>query len=1020
MKRTRLLLLFLMVMVETVFARQAGFGTWALLTSRDVQDTGLSDLLTAELTRGTNTVWLERDALKKVIQEQELSQLSGANGTAERLALGQLLSADALLIVAGFSEGATPVVRMVMVDCHSGARLDVKEYPASASAKDKCKWIAHQFETLHARFPNGVERIVALPPFRSRNLVYDYDGLQTRYADLLAQTLAREPGLAVLALEEVRAIAAEKNMKGERHASVPPLFVEGEFRMTREAKGTGVVAEVTVRITSATSSKKIESGSKPLSQIPGWLITDVATKVLSKSGDSQGVTVEKQVGALVGQADAFERLGDYAHAAPLRESAIMLSGDTCEQRLRVLENYHHLLQESLGLPPEEFRPDSKRLHAAAMQRVEIYQVGLDHLEYLIRNALINADQAITLASRWTTDNFSYGLPGMVLQHKGCRWKVGQEELAEAETAEERFMTQTYLQVRTLRGGEADQPERRRLDFLNRWVLPLWKAAQTRKQRSFYSTKEDLDFFQRVVTQLVPDGLEVRNQALPELQPRKDLRGPDAATPEEFAAFWEALASSTNRMVSIQGRYALYNEKFLALRKDPAALAQLRPDVERLYADFKAYGKEAALRNGDAGTFMLIRVRDLLTNVSPTTSGPSYHYPAPSVRTNKETYTGALRISPMTNLTVQLRQGKLDSWFDKKSFSYIREWVSCSNRLDVLWGERTVLFLGTGHTLDAVIWESATPISDVVWDGAHVWVAMPSKGLLKFDTAGRQVGAVGVEQGLPPSEVGLKLHPLGADRLVAIGSFGPDRRAWCARVEWKEQAASQISVFHEATIVPRRDEEILDARQVFSPYWLHAYQAKGDKADPFLLVGRAANSTGGQCYPLKINLRTFEVSVFDCKLAYARAVDDKAYFSRDGLLLEGWQRARLHIPASVRSQGDPSSRPVPLSNPAPVNKKTGHLDSVEKVTQVGGEESNSSVVLANDGWVYVPGRWWYRIDPRTWTGQRLTSYTLPSRFSGDWSLWNSTRFGLVGQCNNRLYQISIDEKAIPEAGSVMDH
>ena len=29
---------------------------------------------------------------------------------------------------------------------------------------------------------------------------------------------------------------------------------------------------------------------------------------------------------------------------------------------------------------------------------------------------------------------------------------------------------------------------------------------------------------------------------------------------------------------------------------------------------------------------------------------------------------------------------------------------------------------------------------------------------------------------------------------------------------------------------------------------------------------------------------------------------------------------------------------------------------------------------------------YRVDPKTWTGQRLTSHRLPEPLRGDWRLW----------------------------------
>jgi len=325
-------------------------------------------------------------------------------------------------------------------------------------------------------------------------------------------------------------------------------------------------------------------------------------------------------------------------------------------------------------------------------------------------------------------------------------------------------------------------------------------------------------------------------------------------------------------------------------------------------------------------------------------------------------------------------------------------------------------------------------ADAAWDGTHVWLALQrGGGIRKLDSAGRMIGSLGIAEDLPPSDHGLMLHAIGPGRVVAVGCFGVDARAWCAQVDWPENGVAHVRVFHEATHMSRRAEDehktALDPQLAFSLHWLHAYHAGGIGADPFLLVGRF-----GRRQPLQINLRTFEVTVLDWELGCANFYKRNSIYSRDGLILENGQfSARLRIPASLRNSDEAEWRSIPLTNPADENRVSSFVSAYEKAGIVGGssvyaQEKAGNVggsglhelVLADDGWIYIPGQWWYRIDPKTWTGQRLTSHFLPPPLrSTTWRLWNSACFGLVGLAGNCLYQIRIDELAIPTAGTPME-
>ena len=65
--------------------------------------------------------------------------------------------------------------------------------------------------------------------------MHDYDPLQKKYAQLLSGTLMLQDGVAVIEIEEARAIAQELSLSGHNDEAIKarhvPLIVEGQYRM---------------------------------------------------------------------------------------------------------------------------------------------------------------------------------------------------------------------------------------------------------------------------------------------------------------------------------------------------------------------------------------------------------------------------------------------------------------------------------------------------------------------------------------------------------------------------------------------------------------------------------------------------------------------------------------------------------------------------------------------------------------------------------------------------------------------
>ena len=79
--------------------------------------------------------------------------------------------------------------------------------------------------------------MVAVSPFLSKNFLHDYDNLQEVYARLLEAGLTQLPNVAVIEIEEARAIGRETALTGSAPLDRPtPLLVEGEYAVSGDVK----------------------------------------------------------------------------------------------------------------------------------------------------------------------------------------------------------------------------------------------------------------------------------------------------------------------------------------------------------------------------------------------------------------------------------------------------------------------------------------------------------------------------------------------------------------------------------------------------------------------------------------------------------------------------------------------------------------------------------------------------------------------------------------------------------------
>lgn len=249
-------LAIVLLLSAAVCVAQAGdnaYHRWAVVSSAELAKTGLPDLVTVALAERPDMQLVERDRIVEVMRELELVSVLSAANPAQRARLGRLLKADALLLLTRETREDRTLIRAVIADSAQGARLALEFLPVSDDALDVVvPAIATLVRKTRERYPTGVVRIIGVPPLVSRNLVHDYDHLQSRLAHVLESGLSAYPGTAVLEIEEARAIRRELAVSGqELGRRVVPLFVEGEFRVERPVGDEPEPISIALRLTDA-------------------------------------------------------------------------------------------------------------------------------------------------------------------------------------------------------------------------------------------------------------------------------------------------------------------------------------------------------------------------------------------------------------------------------------------------------------------------------------------------------------------------------------------------------------------------------------------------------------------------------------------------------------------------------------------------------------------------------------------------------------------------------------------------
>ncbi len=324
---------------------------WAVICTSDLQELGVSDLLTAQLSEeGFELV--ERERLYEVIRELELGRIGSVSAGAERLQVAAKLNADRLVLISSSPTNAG-IVQIVICECDLGVRLHVYDLERlEMDVEQLASQCMEQVVKTRDRFAGEVKQIVGIAPFQSKNLVHDYDHFQMGWQRLSQVEFLARQGVVAIEIEEARLIQKELLLsKKDKVDRIGLLLLEGEFLVFKSEREE-LQVELKLKATTASGFKAInpevmsfDALSEYLRRIPGELL----------EGDDQtaALSSETQFEWLCEQADCFAIRGDFAQSASLLEAALLLEPGSASvrnlavKRLRCVVRISHACKGSV-------------------------------------------------------------------------------------------------------------------------------------------------------------------------------------------------------------------------------------------------------------------------------------------------------------------------------------------------------------------------------------------------------------------------------------------------------------------------------------------------------------------------------------------------------------------------------------------------------------------------------------------------------------------------------------------------
>lgn len=384
-----------LAVVSLLIATFPSLATEPVLAILDPEQSNRVPLLEAKLAAEPGLTLVDRAATDRVLKEQRLQAAFGPQGIGERVRLGTVLKADLLVLVRPVAGAKEPTLEVVVSETAGGLRLFVHALPVTKDADADVASFVDAVRLGLRKHREQVKEIMAVPPFVSQNLTYEFDHLKGAFAKLAEQSALSRPGTVVVELAEAEALAKELALAapGRTLERPLPLYLLGEFKHERvEGKPVIVLA------------LRAERGGKVVVKPERLQIAADAAATAVREWASRSVGIDaapaafdprREAKQLAARARDFKRLSNWDEFLDLVEASLLLDPDQLELRSEAahvamtvksrgfVNLYAHIKSGTLPVP--------ERLKAATLRTLQAHARARDHVEWLIAHA--TADQS---------------------------------------------------------------------------------------------------------------------------------------------------------------------------------------------------------------------------------------------------------------------------------------------------------------------------------------------------------------------------------------------------------------------------------------------------------------------------------------------------------------------------------------------------------------------------------------------------------------------------------------------------
>lgn len=800
---------------------------WALLATADVARTGITDLLTVELSKDPAIQLVERERLQEVMQELQLTALVKPDHVRQRLTLGKTLRADALMVLSFEGRQDDKQLRIIVCDARLGVRLWRGSFAATdADIELLVEQCVATVGEVRQRFGGGIRHIVAVPPFLSNDFQQRFDYLQSRYSDLLSSRMMAFGGVAAVEIDEARAVLRELEDTLTDGLDRPiSTIVKGTYSVTPLDRQNRRNVELKVDLISGAGKREQIEQTLELSRVGQWLADDLAKRLYdaSRSG-APALPPKTQKEILTRHAQRFAKLGDWERSRPLREAALVLDHNDVLQRGLVIREYQLSVLRDVSyiwfknLPPiEENEPVLRRA-------AHDYQVALGNLEYLIRNQMIKRRDAAGLffTQRWQRVQGS-GHP------HAQKYFAAMEP---ARQAQRQFIREVGPLIIALPQGHVLPLHMTEPFYGYNYILTKHVANDV--TFSGYSA-ESLASLEDLLTRVLPESDTTSAMLLGTF-----WQGSVYIKNEGWWKLLERLASSKHELAKLYGRWGLL------LATDVSTARQ--SGMESLLKDMQQLGRMDEPLADQLETQITRTKNRLAVARKPPQPDPAKQRPYSA----DDYYSlGRVQLHP-----VQVRvEGEKESYRP-----LLKGMLQCGENCDAYWtNDRFFLMHKPGVLREVKLTEARGDkphFWNATWDGECIWIFAQHAGICVIQSDGQLIATFRQSEHMPGYWKGFQLVGLSPRRALMVGSFGASNRAWCGILSIDKNGKPSADVFFEAKYVADGRAKAMaeaDPNTAFQPdRMLHVRDKNGKR---FVFVSRKNLSKY-----LRIDPATREVSV----------------------------------------------------------------------------------------------------------------------------------------------------------------